>query len=108
MLRKLFYAETMKRRDVTLAAGQYLRLREAAGWHVTVVTGSALATCYDLPEDVALTTALSLTIPNDGLVLIEAVSACQLHLLVSDRAVSVSVKNARRMRLGRAFRREAV
>ena len=69
-----------------LAAGAMRSLRDALGMQVRVCAGQVLLTARDLPADIELGAGAAFTVPNDGLVLIEAIGAARVVVEPQPRA----------------------
>lgn len=65
---------------MSLPAGQFLRLRKGSGCRIVCMAGVMLVTVSGVVEDIDLHASDGYTVPNDGLVLIEAVGAAVLTL----------------------------
>ena len=63
---------------VMLPALQFMRLRRARGRRIVCLSGTALITVSDVLQDIELHASAGFVVPNDGLVLIEAVTAARL------------------------------
>ncbi len=57
-----------------------LRLVEAAGRRIQCVSGVAWITVYGHATDIFLRPGQAFTLPNDGLVLAEAIGACRIRV----------------------------
>jgi hypothetical protein len=73
-------------RAVALRAGQLLRIRKGSGCRVACLSGVVLATASGVLQDFDLHAHGEFLVPNDGLVLIEAVGDANLLLLGPVRA----------------------
>lgn len=71
---------------VALRAGQFLRIRKGRGCRVVCLSGVVLATASGVAQDFDLHAHGEFLLPNDGLVLIEAVADADLLLHEPSRA----------------------
>ncbi len=85
MINRLFCNRRSSEQIVTLVSGQYVRMVSIAGWRVQAFSGMALLTFYNVDEDTLLHDGCVSVIPNDGLVIIEAIGACRLCLRGPER-----------------------
>nr|WP_314626668.1 hypothetical protein [uncultured Noviherbaspirillum sp.] len=73
-------------REVALRAGQFLRIRKGGGCRVICQSGVVLATASGVAQDFDLHAHGEFLLPNDGLVLIEAIGDADLLLHGPSRA----------------------
>lgn len=71
---------TQDRVECELHANHPVRLVAAAGRRVHCIEGIAWITAYDQPFDVFLRPGQTYIVPNDGLVLAEAIGRCRVRV----------------------------
>lgn len=74
--------------EYRLTENHPLRLAHAAGQHIECLDGTAWITAYDQETDFVLRRGQSFEIPNDGLMLIEAVGASAVRVRLPSRPAS--------------------
>lgn len=74
--------------EYRLTENHPLRLAHAAGQHIECLDGTAWITAYDQETDFVLRRGQSFEIPNDGLMLIEAVGASAVRVRLPKRPAS--------------------
>jgi hypothetical protein len=66
--------------EIVLRENYLLRLAKVKHGRVKCVSGLALITAYNQLSDVELRPGEVFTVPNQGLILIEAIGACRLRI----------------------------
>lgn len=74
--------------EYRLTENHPLRLAHAAGQHIECLDGTAWITAYDQETDFVLRRGQSFEVPNDGLMLIEAVGASAVRVRLPKRPAS--------------------
>jgi hypothetical protein len=69
-------AETDRQRKLMLLENYPLRLAKAKGWRINCVSGIALITAYNEPQDFELRPGGVFVVPNNGLTLMEGIGHC--------------------------------